>query len=362
MSQPVYLGSTLNRTHWWGVVSDIATPALMTATMEMVGPDAAITMDALRGPQGIPGQDADIVKMQYQDDFTTVSQIPVNTLTNNEADIGKAWWIGNLVYQWSGTSLQAKAMGTAGPPGPVPNITPAINLLDPDGTTASSIVVSGDPASPTWLFNMKCPKGPQGNSGTLSGASDLDMSLGVAIGEAIVWNGTKWQPQEVGTIFPQVYSIPEGAFNSFSGVATIQNVAHISLPPQPFPWTPLVFGHIKAVGLQLSTDPLTLGAAAFLGGDGNAGGKLIARGFGNITSFANLSPHYSQPGATMTALTPGNGVATVPAHHTGVAGDIYIDLWNEGALGAYSFNNHDAQAFIMVMPMIPPSGWGSGGS
>lgn len=351
MSQPVYLGSTLNRTHWWGVVSDIATPALMTATMEMVGPDAAITMDALMGPPGPPGQNADIVKMQYQDDFSLVSQIPVNTLTDQEADIGKAWWIGNLVYQWTGTSLVAKAMGTAGPPGPVPNISPSINLLDPDGTTASSIVVSGDPANPAWLFNMKCPKGPKGDSGTISGASDLDTTLGVALGEAIVWNGTKWQPQQVGNIMPVFYSIPEGAFNSFSGISTIQNIAVISLPPQPFPWIPLVFGHIKATGLQVTTDPLTLGAAAFLGADGNAGGVLIARGFGNITSFANLSPHYSIPGSSMTAVIPGNGVGVVPANHTGAQGDIYIDLWNEGALGAYSFNNHDAQALIMVQPV-----------
>jgi hypothetical protein len=82
-----------------------------------------------------------------------------------------------------------------------------------------------------------------------------------------------------------------------------------------------------------------LGAAAFLGHDGNAGGVLMARGFGNITSFANMSPHFSQPGSTMTAVNPGNNTAVVPANHTGTQGDIYIDLWNEGALGSYSFNN-----------------------
>jgi hypothetical protein len=320
--------------------------------MEIVGEDAAITLDALKGDKGDQGAPADIVKMQYQDAFTDVSQIPVSTLTDELADIGKAWWIGNMVYAWSGTTLQAKAMGTAGPPGPVPNVTPEINLLDPDGTTASSIVVSGDPANPTWLFNMKCPAGPAGASGTISGASDLDLTSGVELGEAIVWNGTKWQPQQVGTIFPLIYSIPQGAFRSFSGIATIQNIATISLPPQPYPWTPLVFGHIKALGLELATDPLTLGAAAFLGADGNAGGQLIARGFGNITSFANFSPHYSQAGATMTAMVPGNGTAVVPANHTGTQGDIYIDLWNDGALGAYSFNNNNAQAVIMAMPVV----------
>jgi hypothetical protein len=351
MTGPQYLGSLLTKTHFWGNVSDIATPSLATATMELVGPDAVIIMDALKGDKGDPGQNADIVKLQFQDDFTLASQIPVNTLTSSEADIGKAWWIGNIVYVWSGSGLQAKAMGTAGPPGPVPNITPAIQLLDPNGSTPSSIVVQGDPANPTWLFKMKCPQGPQGENANISNAGDVDQTFPPELGQTLVWNGVKWQPEDVGTIFPQVYSIPEGAFTSFTGVATLQNIAHISLPPQTFPWTPLVFGHIRAYGLQASTDPLTLGSAAFLGNDGNLGGTLIARGFGNNSTFANIIPHYSLPTQSMTAVAPGAGTAVVPANHTGTQGDIYIDLWNEGTLGAYSFNNQDAQALIVVMPV-----------
>src|ERR1700759_2819060 len=102
MTGPVYLGSLLTKTHFWGNVSDIATPGLATATMEIVGPDAAIVMDVLQGDQGVPGENADIVQMQYQDAYSDLSQIPVNTLTDAESDIGKAWWIGNIVYVWSG--------------------------------------------------------------------------------------------------------------------------------------------------------------------------------------------------------------------------------------------------------------------
>jgi hypothetical protein len=353
---PAYLGSVVTRTHFWGNVSDLAVPGLATATMELVGPDAAIVMDVIRGDPGPPGKDADIVRMQYQDDFTDPSQLPT-TLGPTAADINKAWWIGNNVYVWTGSSFRQKAMGTAGPPGPVPNITPSINLIDPDSPTPSSIVVTGDPANPNWLLNLKAPRGPQGSNATISGASDLDLTLPQEVGQAIVWNGIKWQPEDVGWIFPQVFSIPEGAFNSFSGISTLQNVAHIALPPQPFPWMPLVFGHLRAVGLQVSTDPLTLGSAVFLGNDGNAGGQLIGRGFGNISTFANIIPHFSQPGATMAAVAPGNGMAVVPANHTGTQGDLYVDLWNEGALSSYSFNNKDAQLFVIVLPMgKPPSG------
>lgn len=345
----VYLGSTLQKTHWWGIVSDIETPALMTATMELVGEDAAVTMDALVGPQGIPGKDADIVKMQYQDDFDSPSQIPTGSLTNDEADIGKAWWIGNIVYVWGGTGLQPKAMGTQGPPGPYPNIHPSVNLLDPDGNTPSSISVDGTPSDPTWILNLKAPRGPQGENATILGASDYDATQFPQLQQAIVWNGTKFQAQDVGTVFPQVYSMPEGSFTDQVGASTRLPIGSFTLPPQPFPWTPLVFGHIRAFGAELTTDPLTLGCEVRLGS--STAGTLIGRGFGNISTFANISPHYSTPSSSTDAIAPGNGRAVVPANHTGTAGNIYINLANDGALGAYIFNHKDAQVSIIVMPV-----------
>lgn len=351
----VYLGSTLQKTHWWGIVSDIDTPALMTATMELVGEDAAVTMDALVGPQGVPGQDADIVKMQYQDDYDSPSQIPTGSLLNDPADIGKAWWIGNIVYVWSGTGLRQKAMGTQGPPGPYPNIHPSINLLDPDGGSSSSIVVGGTTADPTWLFNLKAPRGPQGPSTAIRLAPDYDDTNYPEYEQVIAWNGSKYAPMSVGTILPVVYSFPEGSFTSFTGSATRQNIGSFALPPQPFPWTPLVFGHIRAFGVELSTDPLTLGAEVRLGS--STAGTLIGRGFGNISTFANICPHYSTPSSTTDAITPGNGRAVVPANHTGTEGNIYCNLFNDGVLGAYVFNNKDAQITVICVPTGPiPSG------
>lgn len=353
-----YLGSTLTKMHWWGIVSDIDTPALMTATMELVGEDAVVTMSVLKGDKGDPGADADIVKLQYQDDFDSVAQIPVDTLSNSEADIGKGWWIGNIVYVWGGTGLHAKAMGTQGPPGPVPVIHPSINLLDPDGSGTNGVTVNNtDPFNPGWILNLKAPRGPQGNSGTLRGASDYDNTLPPTFEQVMAWNGLKYAPMSIGTIIPKVYSFPEGAFNSFTGASSRQNVGSFTIEPQPFPWTPLVFGHIRAVGVELSTDPLTLGAEVRIGDLST--GTLVGRGFGNISTFANICPHYSSPSATTDAVTPGNGRAVIPANHTGTQGNFYVNLANDGALGAYNFNNKDAQITIVVVPMGPPPPPGS---
>jgi hypothetical protein len=360
MTQPglkEYLGSTLTKTHWWGIVSDIDTPALMTATMELVGEDAVVTMSVLKGDQGLPGQDADIVKMQYQDDFTSVGQIPVSTLTTEESDIGKAWWIGNIVYVWGGTSLQAKAMGTQGNPGPVPNVHPSVNLLDPDGSVASSVTVDNtDPYNPSWILNLKAPRGPMGENATIRGASDYLDTLPPEFEQVIAWNGTMYAPTSIGTIVPKVYSFPEGAFTSFTGASSRQNIGTFAIEPQPFPWTPIVLGHVRAIGVELTTDPLTLGAEVRIGD--YATGTLVGRGFGNISTFANIIPHYSTPSSTTDAVTPSNGRAIIPENHTGTQGTFYCNLANDGALGAYNFNNKDAQITIIVVPTgpIPPPG------
>ncbi|EUA68212.1 gp25 domain protein [Mycobacteroides abscessus subsp. bolletii 1513] len=49
----VYLGTRLANVHFYGDVSDIDTPGATTATMEMVGDDAVVTMDALVGPKAM---------------------------------------------------------------------------------------------------------------------------------------------------------------------------------------------------------------------------------------------------------------------------------------------------------------------
>lgn len=344
----VYLGSVLCNVHCWGVVSDIDTPAGMTATFEVVGNDGAITMDALVGPQGVPGENAPIVKMQYGSSIDDPDDLPQN-LTDNEIDIGKAWWIGNQVYMWDGNSYTQKAMGTQGPPGPTPTIHPTIQLLDPDGTEQSSIVKSGTDLNPGLLFKIKAPRGPQGTPANLVDSPDYDNSSPPEIGDAIVWNGSKWTPVANDALMPKIYSVPEGAFSNFTGIATRHQIASFQVPPQDWPWTPVVFGHIRAVGIELDADPMVLGCEVRLGDP--VSGTLVGRGFGNTSTYAHIVPHYSTQQTTSDAVSPTNGRAHVVANHTGTAGTLYVNLFNDGLTGAYAFNKNNAQLTVMVMPL-----------
>jgi hypothetical protein len=81
-------------------------------------------------------------------------------------------------------------------------------------------------------------------------------------------------------------------------------------------------------------------------------GQTIGRGFGNSLGEVNIMPHYSSPGSPSVAITPTNGVAVCPANHTNPAqGTIYVNLYNDGQIGLYSFSPTDAQLFIMLVPV-----------
>ena len=354
----VYLGSILTNVHIWGIVSDIDTPAGMTGTFEILGNDGAVTLDALVGPQGPAGDNAPIVKMQYTSSISNPNNLPQN-LTNSEIDIGKAWWIGNQVYLWTGSGYVQKAMGTAGPPGPVPVISPSIELLDPDNTTlSSSITVSGTASSPSWHLKLKAPRGPQGYPANMMDSPDVDKTIPPSTGQALVYNGSKWKPATATAYMPKIYSVPEGAFTDFTGITTRQQIAAFQVPAQPWPWTPLVVGHIRASGIELDADPLSLGCEVRIGNASS--GTLVARGFGNISTYAQIIPHYSTAQTSSDSISPDNGRATVSANHTGTAGTLYVNLFNDGLTGAYIFNRTNAQLLIMVMPAQQASIWSSG--
>lgn len=358
MTQPntgdeVYLGSMLANLHFWGVVGDGSTPPAIEGSFELSGTDGTVTFDALVGPQGVPGEPSPIVRMQYDANFTDPNQLPTN-LTNTSADIGKAYWIGNTVYMWSGTTWYQKQMGTVGPPGPVPRLHFSTQLVtDNSMTSPVEVVQSGTDLNPGVLikFDAESIRGPRGTAAAIRSAPDYNNTTAPQDGQAICWSTSqnKWVPRSFDVLSIRAYSVPEANFNGYLGIGTRQNIGMFSVPPQPFAWKPLVWGHIRAQGVDLTTDPLTIGCEVTIGDP--VSGPRVARGFGNISNYANIMPHFSTPTNKADAITPDNAKAVVAAHHTGTAGNIYISLYNDGAIGEYSFDPTNAQLVVLVVPV-----------
>jgi hypothetical protein len=162
-----------------------------------------------------------------------------------------------------------------------------------------------------------------------------------------------WKPASIDMYVPGPWSMPESAFVAYTGVSQRAAIGSYVIPPQPWPWTPIVWGHFGSGGLTLSANPLMIGAEVLLGDP--VKGIQISRGFGNTLGEVNILSHYSKAGKETEAITPSNRRAMVPANHTNPSqGTIYVNLWNDGALGVYDFNPKNAQLFILVVPTLTP--------
>ncbi|MBE5453513.1 hypothetical protein E3G52_000377 [Mycobacteroides abscessus] len=358
----VYLKSILTNTHVYAVVSDGETPDQYAVTMEIQGDQATLVVPALVGPQGPAGENAFALRLQKSliDD---PEDLPTN-LGDTDEDLGKYWimnhynedgqLIGSRAYIWFGTEYRILMMGSEGPPGPVPQISWSVELLDPNGSQDSYVSQTGSPYTPSVRLHLKVPRGPQGPASSLGQCPDVDMStppqhLQVLGFDANITPAGKWRPMSIGAIIPRPFTVPEAAFTNYQGVSTRAPIGSFAIPAQPFPWKPIVFGHLKATGVELDQDPLIIGCEVRLGHP--TSGQLISRGFGNTAQWAHMMPHASTPSDPTMAITPENTYALVPANHTGNQGTLYVNLFNDGLAGAYLFDKANAQLFVQVTPV-----------
>lgn len=350
---PVYLGSFLANTHWFGVVGDGDTPAMQVATMEAVNNDAVIALDALRGEKGAKGDPADIVKLQYDSDIDDPADLPTAGLANGFdrpltlADKGFAFWIGNLVYMWTGTHYIAKQMGSPGQTGETPHITFTAERVAPG--TGTTIVQSGTSLNPVLHLKIDPPAGPPGPAAAITAALDYDNTLPPMGGQVPTWNPvkSKWEPSDFASKHPRLYSVPQGAFTNFTGATKRHTILSWQIEAQDYAYVPYVSGHLKAYGIESDADPLTIGVEVRLG-DPTAG-TLIGRGFGNSSNWTTISPHFSEPGDPTAAVSPDNGVAQINA---GEVATISVNLYNDGFLGGiYIFNKaNGAHLTALLVP------------
>jgi hypothetical protein len=176
------------------------------------------------------------------------------------------------------------------------------------------------------------------------------MGDGAEIGDALVWNGTDWAPTPIGTIVPKFYTMPEAAFVDVPlALGTSVSLGVFVVPPQDWDCVPYVTGHMRITGIELDADPFIIGAEVRLGNATT--GAVVARAFGNISTYCTLIPHASTTATPNDAITPTNGRAVIPAGSTGSAASLYISAFNEGITGLYNFENRGSQIGVLLLPV-----------
>lgn len=358
----VPLGTILANIHLMGIATDPTTPNMFGATLEMFGDQGVLTVPVLQGPPGPQGA-PQFALMFQNDNLSDPSDLP-NDLTNTVADIGKYWIIetidgngnvtGTRAYIWYGTEFRQMQMGTTGPPGPYPVITPTVTLLDPD--LNSFITVAGPSSNPQWQLNLAVPQGPTGPSAALATCPDVNISTPPEVGQLLGFNGQYtltgqpiWQPMWVGDILPSAYTVPESAFQSYKGITgSQQTICTWQAPAQQWPWQPFIWGQIEvANSIDISLDPSLVGIEVRINDPKT--GPLIASGIGNSTGAGSIgiSPHTSSSSSPSTAMSPDNGYASVIA---GTAPKIYVNLVNKGLVTAFDYDSANSQLSMLALP------------
>ena len=343
------------------------TPNGFGADLEVMADEGDLDTSALEGDQGQAGQISFQIRQVVDPAMTEPALLP--PLTNTPSDIGRYYIIrerddqgvitSQYAYVWYGASYRKLMMGSYGPPGPVPKVLPEVVIIPPEAQ--SYVETFGPRLDPDWLFHIASPAGPSGPSQPVYLFPDVNEDPAtVAKGDLMMFSGDYtaggmeiWHPKGIGTQLPRTYSMPESAFVAYNGVSQQAAIGAFAIPPQPFPWTPIVWGHIGEAGINLSTAPFSVGCQVLLGDP--TVGIQVARGIGNAMAVVNIYPHYSTGADKNRVISPNNGYAIVPPNHTDPAqGTVYTNLWNDGYYGSYDFKPGGAQLFVQVTPMEQP--------
>ena len=191
LGDTVPIGTVLSNLIIMGIVTDVNNPNMFAATLQAFQSQAVLTVPVLQGIQGNPGQPSFALRWQNPTvPLAGPANLPTN-LTNLTSDLGKYWTFGvtdqngntvaTVMYVWYGTIIGYVELpvGSPGPPGAAPVITPILvlqepgNGLGPNGVN-SWIQVTGTVSNPTYTFNIAAPQGIPGPPGTLFSCPDIN--------------------------------------------------------------------------------------------------------------------------------------------------------------------------------------------
>lgn len=352
----VMLYQSMLQATWVGLVGDPDTPPMVGATMEMVDGKAVITTTVLIGPRGFPGKNAPIVELHWPVPLNEAGEIDLPTDWGPELK-NHGFLFNGLVYVWDGVNdFHIGLAGPQGKTGATPNITFEYETI-PMSERTPEVIAAGDqvfrggtPENPFIKIRALSPQGPQGEMGPVEQLTNYNPNSaagGKTPGKAltVMPDGVTWGPSDLAAKTVLFGTIPEAAFSNFTGSAQRAPILSYQLPVVDFDYVLRVGGHFKAFGVELDTDPLTIGCEVRL--NDPLSGQLIGRGKGTIIGWTQVGPHFSTPTSPTVAVAPDNGVGLVPA---GTTATIHVALVNDGLFGAYIFNRADAQLDWLMIP------------
>lgn len=355
--EPIYIGSRYVNIKFYAMPRNPGDPQMIAGTLTLMPDEAALTLDALMGPQGPRGLPAPFWRPEWASTITNPLDLPDELA---EGDAGRAWYIAGFWHIWDGDNWQVILGAIPGPPGPTPNLAMTAEQVPiSGGTPYGEIVVQegGTDENPTYHLLIPGIPGPQGDNSRIS--ESLDFSGEPLDGQTILWNETteRWEPGDASQQSVLYITIPEGSFGpagTFSGSRTV--IAAPTITGQDIAFYPKVGGHVRwkrsgffnSAQVEVEVRYLPMGST-----DAPETGALIGKALYDPSTLdaetiAHIRDHWSDVSDPSRAVSPESAVGRI-SKNQGI--DIYVILHRKGGSGSYTYATADSQLSIELLPV-----------
>lgn len=361
-TEPVYIGSRFVNIKFYAMPRNPGDPQMIAGTLTLMPDEAALTLDALIGPQGPRGLPAPFWRPEWQSTITNPIDLPHGL---GSSDAGRAWYIAGFWHIWDGDNWQVILGAIPGPPGPTPNISITAEQIEMDGSTPYGDIVvqeGGTDEAPTFHLLIPGIVGPQGDNSRIS--ESLDFHGEPLDGQTILWNANwdgagngRWEPGDASQQVVKYITIPEAAFGpagTFSAARTV--IAAPTITGQDIAWYPKVGGHIrwKRSGwfnfAQICVEVRYLPSGST---DAPETGELIGKALYDPSTLdaetiAHIRDHWSDVSDPSRAVGPESATGRIPKDQSI---DIYVIIYREGGSGNYTYATKDSHLSIELLPV-----------
>ena len=363
-AEPILIGGKSVYLKFFAMPRNAGDPRRIEGTLTLVGSEGVLTLDALVGPQGIPGEPSPIIRPEWGSPVADPGDLPsLNTL--DESDDGRAWYIDG---EWHVYSHQAGEYviiqgSIPGPPGTTPDISITAESVEVDTGTFSygpiEVEETGTSAAPNFHLKIPALPGPEGPAAAIELASDYDDTVPSEPGDFLVkLDNDKWGPGTPTFFVPRKYTIPHNSFIATTSSSARFLIASLALPPQEFDWYPDVNGHVRLrrSGLFSSAQcrvEVRIGPSATAG----TGEASPLCGLGpydpsvallDSLTICHILPHFSDPENPDRSLSPESSVGRCEA---GTGYTVFVFVNKIGGSGSWQFEQTDAQLRVDICPV-----------
>lgn len=359
-TSPVWIGDRRVNIRFYAAVRKPGDPQTIFGTMTIEDTDGVLTLDALKGDQGVPGIPSPIIRPVWGHGYANAAALYAGEDDLVTADAGMAWYIGGYWYIWTGTQFRQEQGSLEGPPGPTPKLTMTAEVVEPAvGGPYGPITVEKTGTDLEPHLHLKVPgiPGPKGDNSTIAGSLDYDNTVSPLDGQGVIWDETKQKfvPGDLSPYAAQFWTIPQGSFANGNFNTGEQIITQLTIDAQPVAWWPDVSGHVRwrrngilssaAVQIEVRIEQLT-GAPSVPGT-----APIVALGpydpsTLDTTTVTHISPHFSSEAEPNRAASPTSSVGRIPANQqvtvwviarrVGGTGGFTIDAaWSQLAIRAY---------------------------